>query len=115
MAFLTAVGIRTALDAAVVDKIGDVGSFAQKIARLAWDKLITSEEASMLTDIAEAGHAAAHRGYAPSMEDLGVMLEVLESILYDLYVREAKRDNLRTATKRLRERVPPRQGRDRPK
>jgi hypothetical protein len=106
--FLAAVGIRTALDMAIVEKVGDVGSFGDKIDLLLERGLINEDERNLLKTALDAGSAAAHRGYQPPHEDLNVMLDILESALSSLFVREVQRARLKASAEQLGERIPPR-------
>ena len=63
--FLAAFGARTALDMMIVDKIGDIGSFKEKLNKFESGGYVNSTEKELLDAVTEAGNAAAHRGYAP--------------------------------------------------
>lgn len=106
--YLTAVGIRTALDIAIVEKIGDAGNFHDKLDLLHMSGLIDQQEREMLKAVLEAGNAAAHRGFRPSKEDLEVMLEILESVLDALFIKRTRTNALRDSAEEIRKRVPPR-------
>ena len=106
--YLAAVGARTALDMMIVEKIGDVGSFKQKIDTLEREKYITSQERSLIESVTEAGNAAAHRGYSPDKKSLESVIEILEAVLYKFYIGEAKSKKLVEGAQKLKATVPQR-------
>jgi len=76
--YLATVGPRTVLDLLIVDKIGDSGSFKQKIKKLEDGGHITHAEAELIEAVIEAGSASAHRGYAPDTDRLNHVMYILE-------------------------------------
>lgn len=106
--YLAAVGARTALDIVIVDKIGDSGTFTQKIENLEKSEFISKEEAELITVVVEAGSASAHRGYFPDKKHLISMIEILESILYKFYVQDSDKKRLLSVARNIRKVVPPR-------
>lgn len=78
---LSLTGIRTLLDIYIVSKIGDVGTFKQKINRLVTENVITATKATVLEAAIEAGNASAHRGYKPDKETLFQILDIVENLL----------------------------------
>jgi hypothetical protein len=109
MPYLTAMGIRTAVDLALVESLGaDVGGFDQKLREMKSRGIIDEAERSMLSVVADAGSAAAHRGFVPNESELGTMLAILESVLYQLFVRPEEIKELRDGLTALAQRVPPR-------
>ena len=84
---LALMGARTLIDMFVLDKIGDVGTFQEKIKALIDNGYLGSQQVKILNVALEAGNAAAHRGYQPSPEDLNHVIDVVESLLQS-YVLE---------------------------
>lgn len=106
--YLTAVGIRTSLDIALVEIIGDKGSFAMKLQEVTAQGFISKDESELLVTALEAGNAAAHRGFQPAREDLEVMVDILESLLYGLFIKSARNEELRSSARDVRGRIPQR-------
>ncbi len=79
---LSLTGIRTLLDIYIVDKIGDVGTFKQKLDKLVAEGIITSSKAKVLEAAIDAGNASAHRGYRPDQETLFQILDIMENLLH---------------------------------
>jgi hypothetical protein len=106
--YLATVGIRTALDLAIVTKIGDAGSFQDKLELLEMSNVTRPEETVLLRAAIEAGNAAAHRGFRPRTKDLVLLRDILESVLEALFVRGDRVQALRQHAEELRRSVPPR-------
>lgn len=79
---LALMGARTVIDMFVLDKIGDVGTFKQKLQALVNDGYLGSQQQDILNVALEAGNAAVHRGYKPSVEVLTHVIDVVENLLY---------------------------------
>lgn len=65
---LPAIGLRTLLEIIMVEKIGDIGTFAKKVERFTQKGYVTSEMSETLSHVLDAGNASAHRAYFPSRE-----------------------------------------------
>jgi Domain of unknown function (DUF4145) len=79
---LALMGARTVIDMFVLDKIGDVGTFKQKLQALVDGGYLGSQQQEILNVALEAGNAAVHRGYKPSVEVLIHVIDVIENLLY---------------------------------
>jgi len=79
---LSLTGIRTVLDIFIVSKIGDVGSFKEKIEKLVKNGVITASKANVLEVAIDAGNASAHRGYKPDKETLFQIFDIVENLLH---------------------------------
>lgn len=113
--YLAAVGVRTALDMAIVAKIGDAGTFQDKLELLELSGVTKPQDSALLKVAIEAGNAAAHRGFRPPSKHLVVMREILESVLEALFIRSDRIDNLKRLAEELKQSVPPRRGRQSPR
>ena len=78
---LSLTGTRILLDTYMVHKVGDTGTFKQKIAKLVSEGFITQSKAKVLEATIEAGNAAAHRGFKPDKETLFDILDIIENLL----------------------------------
>lgn len=109
---LSSIGVRTAFDAACEALEIEPGlSFAAKLEALVDKGKIRPSESDKLNVLIDAGGAAAHRGWAPDTEQLGVQMDILEEFIYNSMVfpnREKKKaDNV----EKLKKAVPPKQAR----
>lgn len=101
---LATIGARTIVDLVILDKVGDVGSFGEKLAALEAQGYVGRKNREFVSAALEAGSAAAHRGVAPQVVDLNRVIDIVESLLEAVYVLE-------DAAKHLRKTTPPRPGR----
>jgi hypothetical protein len=98
---LATIGIRTVIDKVITDKIGDVGDFPSKLNTFAEAGLISATNKAFVLQTIDAGSASAHRGFRPSTEDLGLLIDVTEVLISSIYV-------LPKAIDRIAKKVPPR-------
>jgi len=101
---LATIGARTIVDLLILDKVGDVGSFSEKLQGLETQGYVGRKNRQFIAAALEAGSAAAHRGIAPRIGDLNRLMDIVESLLESVYILEE-------AAQRLREITPPRPGR----
>lgn len=98
---LATIGARTVVDLVILDKVDDVGSFAEKLTALESQGYVGRRNREFISAALEAGSAAAHRGVAPDIADLNRVMDIVESLLESVYVLEDAADRLRQA-------IPPR-------
>lgn len=106
--FLASTGTRTAVDQLIVEKIGDVGTFKDKIRKLVEDTSIDATEGEFLVALIDAGSASAHRSYKPTPENMNHMMEILEAIFYKLLIEPERKKELTRKAEELRQATPPR-------
>ncbi len=99
---LAAMGIRALIEQMMIHKVGDTGSFASNLAKFHSDGFISKKQMEVVETILDAGHAAIHRAFHPSQEDLNVLMDITESVVEAVYAHEGK-------TQTLKKRVPKRQ------
>lgn len=63
---LPMMGLRTLIDMMVLEKIGDVGTFKQKLRELEREGFISPQNREALYAALEMGNATAHRGHVPT-------------------------------------------------
>lgn len=98
---LAAMGIRALLENVMIEKVGDKGTFAANLRAFEAEGYVSRIQRERLDIILEAGHAAMHRLYKPSKEDLVTLVDIAESIVESLYIHGSK-------VERLKKAVPPR-------
>lgn len=91
---LAAMGARAALDHVLTDKVGDVGGFEVKLDKMERDGHLTESQRHDLDTILAAGHAAAHRGWAPTDEQINTVLEITESLIESTYIHKKRAERL---------------------
>lgn len=83
---LPLMGARAILDMIIVDKVGDVGTFTDKLKKLESQGFISQKNREVLDAALDAGSAAAHRGYAPKMAEVHAVMDIVENLLQAIYV-----------------------------
>jgi hypothetical protein len=79
---LATMGVRALLDMYIVRKVGDVGSFKEKLRKLQERGHLSAAQLVQIEPALDAGHAAAHRGFSPSGETVVFALDVVEALLH---------------------------------
>ncbi len=95
---LAAIGCRTLLDRAMYLNIGDLNTFAKKLDKMVENGHIGINERSILEAITDAGSAAAHRGFAPSAENLETIVTTIEILLHREFILKKAADQVRAET-----------------
>jgi hypothetical protein len=105
---LAAMGSRTIIDFVVTSKASDEGAFKDKLNRLKASGLLSDVQIEIASAAFDAGSAAAHRGYIPSLEDVYLLLDVAESLLDHLYVEPTRLRRRSAEAAALKSRTPAR-------
>lgn len=105
---LAAMGTRTIVDFVVTSKAGDKGSFTDKLERLKDQGLITATLVDIVSAAFDAGSAAAHRGYSPTLKDVDLLLDVAEDLFEEIYLEPYRLTQRSTEAAKLKSRTPPR-------
>ena len=82
---LAAMGIRAVWERLMIEQIGDRGSFAKNLEAFEQSGAITSKQRQALETVLDAGHAAIHRAFRPTEQDVFILLDVTEGLLQPLY------------------------------
>lgn len=83
---LPMMGARTLVDMLMTDKVGDVGTFDEKLKKLEGLGVISVINRDVLSAALDVGHAAAHRGHAPKIDDVNAVMDIVENLLHAVYV-----------------------------
>ncbi|WNK00387.1 DUF5655 domain-containing protein [Thalassospiraceae bacterium LMO-JJ14] len=84
--FLATFGSRTLLDRLILLTVGDQKNFQDGLKALLDEEKISASEMEILNSVIQAGHAAAHRGWAPSKDQLFTILDTVEGLIHRLLV-----------------------------
>jgi len=101
---LAVMGVRALLEQVMVDKVGDQGSFKKNLDEFETKGFISKSQRAVLEPVLDAGHAAIHRAFNPSKEDLVSLIDITENVIESIYVN-AKR------AKEIQKKVPKRKKR----
>jgi len=84
---LATIGMRTVFDCASQLLGTDPNqSFGEKLRELTVENKIAGEEREILLILADAGSAAAHRGWKPTVGEIEMLMEALENFLHRAFV-----------------------------
>ena len=83
---LAAMGIRSLVEKIMISKTGDHGSFGKNTREFERLGYVSNIQRTRLDAILEAGHAAIHRTYSPTTEDVHTLLDITEHIVEAVYV-----------------------------
>ena len=79
---LPMMGARTLIDMLMVDKVGDIGTFTEKLKKLEGLGVISSRNLEVLAVALDVGNAAAHRGHAPKDDEVNAVMDIVENLLH---------------------------------
>ena len=95
--YLATFGSRTLMDRLIVLTVGDKGNFPKGLKALQDAGKLSQHERDILKPIIEAGHAAAHRGWAPNREQISTILDTVEGLIHRLLVLPKMSEELEDA------------------
>ena len=95
---LPMMGARTLIDMLMVEKVGDVGTFDEKLKKLEALGVISSRNREVLAAALDVGSAAAHRGHTPNSDDVNAVMDIVENLVHAVYVLPGMAQRLRTTT-----------------
>lgn len=104
--FLATFGARTLIDRLIVLTVGDKANFKVGLDALETDGKLSKHERELLNPIVDAGNAAAHRGWAPSPDQLKTILDTVESLIHRLLVVPKLTEALQEAVPRRGQKQP---------
>jgi hypothetical protein len=91
-------GARTLVDMAILDKVGDVGTFEQKLKALEDQGFVSQRNREVLEAALDAGNAAAHRGHGFKAEEVNQVMDIVENLLQAIYVLESAAQKIKSVT-----------------
>ena len=102
---LAAMGVRSLLEHLMIAKVGDHRSFEKNLDEFQKGGYISLVQRDAITALLDVGHAATHRSFKPTIEDLNLALDIVEGVLASIY------EHGPAATK-MTDRVPPKPSRN---
>ena len=95
---LAIMGARTLVDIAILDKVGDVGTFEQKLKALEVQGFIGKRNREVLAAALGAGNAATHRGHDYKTQQVNQVMDIVENLFQAIYVLEKTAEDLKKVT-----------------
>lgn len=100
---LATMGIRALLETIMIDKVGDKGTFSCNLDAFQEAGFISGSQRDVLEPVLDAGHATIHRGFKPNKKDIGLIMDITESVIESIYINSYR-------AKGFKEKIPPRKG-----
>lgn len=98
---LAMMGARAILDTAIIDTVGDHGSFGKNLEAMKNKGYLSVKNCEYLDVAFDAGSASAHRSHNPDQDQINTVMDIVENMLQSLFVLEKKAKALKGA-------IPPR-------
>jgi hypothetical protein len=95
---LAIMGTRAIIDMVILDKVGDIGTFQEKLKALEGKGFIGAKNREFLAAALEAGNAAIHRGHIPGQDEVSQVMDIVENLLEAVYVLEEAAEKLTKTT-----------------
>ena len=105
---LAMMGARTVIDMVILDQIGDVGSFKEKLTKMEAEGYLSRKNREFVWQATDAGSASAHRGYRPVDADVNRVMDIVENFVQAVYVLPRAADTLQKNTPERAPRKTPR-------
>ncbi len=97
---LAMMGARTIFDAFILEKVGDVRGFKAGLMALNKNGFIAEKSLPLIEAAIDAGHAASHRSYRPSVKNMMLVMDVIENILQTDLLAKAEEELRKSTPKR---------------
>jgi hypothetical protein len=91
-------GARSLVDMVIVDKVGDMGSFKEKLEALENKGFVSKRNQDVLYAALDAGSAASHRGHEFDTEVVNQVMDIVENLLQAIYVLEQAAQKIKNVT-----------------
>lgn len=99
-------GARALVDMLIIEKVGDIGSFKEKLMGLEKAGYISSKGRDVLYAALDLGNAAAHRGHAATATEVEAVMDIVENMLQGVYVFPETSKNLKKTTPPRKKQAP---------
>lgn len=87
---LAAMGIRSLLEIVMRNKVGEQGRFEALVDEFEKAGYLSTRQRGSLDSILEGGHAAIHRRWEPTPEDIDTLLDITEAVIETAYLHEER-------------------------
>lgn len=98
---LATMGIRALLEKIMIDKVGDKGNFRCNLDAFQRAGFISESQRKVIEPVLDAGHATIHRGFRPNKKDVGLLMDITESVIESIYINAYR-------VKGFEKKIPPR-------
>lgn len=92
---LAVMGIRALIEHLMIIEVSDQGTFKKNLDAFHQAGYLSDRQREIVEFLLQAGHAAIHRGFHPSTEDVLTVVEITENLVATIYVHSQKAEKLR--------------------
>lgn len=78
---LALMGSRLLIETFIHEKVGDIGTFKQKLSSLETEGYISKKQKDILGSALDAGNAASHRGFNPDEKTINNVMDIVENLI----------------------------------
>lgn len=101
---LAMMGARALIDVIIRHTVGDQGNFGKGLQHLVDTQLISQRNSEIIEAAVDAGHASAHRGHRPSIDNVNIVIDIVENLVHnEILSGDAK--SLRSSTPKRKKAV----------
>lgn len=104
---LAMMGARALIDMVILNEVGDVGNFAQKLHALEKAGFLSTKNRAVLDAALEVGNAASHRGHRPKSEHVESVMDIVENLLHATILQTEAAELTKATPQRKKVRVGP--------
>ncbi len=94
---LAMMGARALIDMVMLNEVGDVGTFARKLAAIEMGGFLSAKNREVLDAALDVGSAASHRGHCPDRKHVQYVIDIVENLLQATILHKVV-DDLKEAT-----------------
>lgn len=80
---LAMMGARALIDEIIRRTVGDQGNFAKGLQHLVETQLISQRNREIIEAAVDVGHASAHRGHRPSIDNVNIVIDIVENLIHN--------------------------------
>jgi hypothetical protein len=82
------------VESIIIHKVGDRGTFIKNLDAFQENGHISHRQRGNIDAVLGAGHAAIHRSWQPSKEQIETILDITEKLVEEIYLHEPRADRL---------------------
>jgi hypothetical protein len=101
---LAMMGVRALIDEIIRSTVGDQGNFGKGLQHLVDTQLISQRNREIIEAAVDVGHASAHRGYKPNIDNVNLVIDIVENLIHN-EILSGEAESLRLSTPKRKKAV----------
>lgn len=97
---LSMMGARALIDLVILQEVGDVGTFKQKLEELESKGFLSKNSREILDAALDVGNAASHRGFRPDEEQIDTVMDIVEHLLQSTVLKKGAEELKKVTSQR---------------